>query len=192
MVKQVDMLPVQYVVQQEFMKRVRKWVLVCGFFLMFIIGVSVSIRMKVTAAEIELLPLKNKATLQDQREQAMAYLAVDLDAALGIQRARAALVEDLPWTVILEDISNASVEGLWLQTMDISSDGTSGNTKKSTVQSASVQLIGDAMSNEEIIAFVRTLKQSSHTRDVELTDTRVQKRGQSNGQVGFEITMTVN
>jgi hypothetical protein len=191
MVKQVDMLPTQYVVQQELMKRVRKWTIVCGLFMMFIIGVSVAIRMKATASEMELLPLKSKASLQEQREEAMAHLAAEMNAALGNQQAKQALVQDLAWTEILEHISNASVEGLWLHTMDISVEARSSKDPSQVLPRASVQLHGDAVSNEEILSFYRTLSESTHITDVNLTDTRVQKRGQTNGAVDFDIVMTV-
>jgi hypothetical protein len=191
MVKQVDMLPMPYVVRQELMKRVRKWMMVCGLFLFFIIGVSVSIRMKATTAEIELLPLKSKMTLQDQREEAMFHLAMDMNAALSGQRAKKALVQDLAWTAILEDISNASVKGLWLVNMDISIDGKSDKDRVTRPPKASVQLQGEAVSNEEILSFYRTLSESEHVTEVDLTDTRVQKNGKSEGAIGFEIMMTV-
>jgi len=189
MIKQIDLLPVSYMIGNAIRRRVRKWMFVLVGSVVIILGVSVSIRMNSTALEVELLPIKEKIERGTVREIEMALLASELRSTLERKTSMESLMADPFWCGLLGDIAKSTSEDMWLLSIDITKSKKEVEDSDTVMEESKVTITGHADSNEDILAFYRALKNSTYTRDVKLLEARMDAA--QDGIMYFEVVLKV-
>jgi len=173
MIKQIDLLPVSYMIGNAIRRRARKWMFVLVGSVVVILGVSASIRMSSTALEVELLPIKEKIERGAVHEMEMALLASELRNTLERKTSMESLMADPFWCGLLGDIATSTAEDMWLLSIDITKLITDVEGSEMVMEESNVTITGHAESNEDIVAFYQELKNSQYTRDVKLQEARM-------------------
>lgn len=189
MIKQIDLLPVSYMIGNAIRRRARKWMFVLVGSVIIILGVSASIRMKSTALEVELLPIKEKIERGTEREMEMALLASELRNTLDRKTALENLSTDPFWCGLLGDIATSTAEDMWLLSIDITKSKIDVEDSDIIVEESKVTITGHAESNEDILAFYQELKNSDYTREVKLQEARMDAA--QDGLMYFEVVLKV-
>jgi Tfp pilus assembly protein PilN len=188
MIKQIDLLPMSYMIGNAIRQKTRKWGFVVAACAVLILGVSAYIRMSTTALEVELLPIKEKIGLGPVREMEMAQLAVELKEILGQKAAMESLGTDPFWCGLFGDIAHCTSEDMWLASIDIAKMDTGSDDLEPGQGASIVSITGYAGTNEDILAFYRALKNSAYTREVKLEEARMDSA--RDGVMYFEVVLS--
>jgi len=187
MIKQIELLPMSYMIGNAIRQKTRKWGTVAAACVVLILGVSASIRMNTTALEVELLPIKEKIELGPVREMEMAQLAVELKETLGRKAAMESLGTDPFWCGLFGDIAHCTSADMWLLSIDIAKSDMASGGQEPGQGASKVSITGYAGSNEDILTFYRALKNSAYTRDVKLEEARMDSA--RDGVMYFEVVL---
>ena len=167
MIKQVDMLPLGYIIRNELYRRFIRYGILTGFISLSIVVAAVIIHRGTENVESSLKPMLQQVERRGAQEIRMSLVGSDLSVTLENYKAMQFLMQSSAWSTAISEVSNITTPTFDLRITEVKAD-----SNLDEVAPSRIDLRGRALTDEEVTGFVKKISKIAVIDSVELKEIR--------------------
>jgi len=188
MIERVDLMPAEFLTGQVIHRRLLNWLAIGVATVGAAILVTVSFQKQVRDMETRIVPLRRNVESLAGLETRAAALAEKLESELERHGVVERLLYEPSWCGFFRDLAGAADGIVRIKDLVISSRRGGGEVEANQPSGAAdIRITGQALSNLDVIRFIRKLSDSQHVVRLELQETKMPNVAGEASSIEFEL-----